>query len=286
MKNSSIPGGLPLFLLFVVVAISLTGFAQEPGQTRPPMPPGENRNTEPKKLDEPWVDGVKSPFDSNVKVSFTKSWMVVESDGIPTHKVGDFPNEHNPNKIEKQSYRFIIPREPKIAEKPTPLPMGPIGVAINGIPFYNPYNAEGNDAVMGPFAEVFDSCCGHPDQLGRYHYHKYPVCVKSPFKEVVGQHSNLIGYAFDGFGVYGPQGEEGKAPTDLDSCNGHADKTRGYHYHVTTKSPYILGAYRGVVDMSNFDQRGNFQGGRPPGPPPRRPYDRGRGQEKPPAKKE
>ena len=37
-----------------------------------------------------------------------------------------------------------------------------------------------------------------------YHYHKYPVCVKSPFVDEGEEHSPLIGFAFDGFPVYGP----------------------------------------------------------------------------------
>jgi hypothetical protein len=194
-----------------------------------------------------------NPFSSNVKVTFTETSMIVESDGIPNHPTGPFPNPTNPNHIQKQQYKFVIPRNPKIAEKPTALPFGPIGVAVNGIPFYNPYNAEGKDAVMGPNAEIFDSCCGHPDQRGRYHYHKYPVCVKTPFSDPVGEHSPLIGYAFDGFAIYGPNGENGKPPTDLDDCNGHTDVIRGYHYHVTANFPYILGAYKGVVDENQFD---------------------------------
>lgn len=223
----------------------------------------------------------KSPFEDNVKVAFTDTHMIVESDGIPTHKVGEFPNPTNPNRITRQSYRFKIPLKPVRAEKTTPTPMGPIGVAVNGVPFYNPYNREGNDAVAGPFAEVFDSCCGHPDQLGRYHYHKYPTCLKSPFQDKPGEHSPLIGYAFDGFAIYGPQGDGGKPPADLDECNGHSDQTRGYHYHVTKKAPYIIGAYRGVVDLEARDRRGRFLGNDstsprgdrppPPGDRPRRP---------------
>ena len=126
----------------------------------------------------------KNPFNDNVKVTFTDKHMIVESDGIPNHPHGDFPNASNPNSIKKQNYKFYIPLEPKPADKPTKTPFGPIGVAINGIPFYNQYNAEGGDAVK---LEVFDSCCGHPDPQGRYHYHKYPVCVKSPFKDEAGQ---------------------------------------------------------------------------------------------------
>ncbi len=189
-------------------------------------------------------------FNDNVKVTFTETLMIVESDGIPNHKTGEFPNASNPNRILKQHYQFKIPLKPRIADKPTRTPFGPIGVALNGIPFYNQYNREGQDAVR---MEVFDSCCGHPDPRGRYHYHKYPVCVKSPFKDTPGQHSPLIGYAFDGFAIYGPNGIEGKPSADLDECNGHSDGERGYHYHVTSGFPYIVGAYKGVPEPSNFE---------------------------------
>ena len=162
----------------------------------------------------------ENPFSQNVKVTYTATHMIVESDGIPNHKTAKYPNADNPNTIKKQHYRFQIPLYPKRADKPTPTPFGPIGVALNGIPFYNQYNREGEDAVR---LEVFDSCCGHPDPAGRYHYHKFPVCVKSPFKDTPGKHSPLVGYAFDGYGIYGPRGDQGNPPEDLDECNGHSD---------------------------------------------------------------
>jgi hypothetical protein len=212
------------------------------------------------------------PFDKNVKVTATADAWVVESDGIPTHPTGTFPNSTNPNRIQKQDYKFTIPRHPEKADKPTPTPFGPIGVAINGVPFYNPYNAEGRDAVLGPFAEVFDSCCGHPDPMGRYHYHKYPACIKSPFVDPKGKHSPLLGYMFDGFALYGPNGSDGEPPTDLDACNGHDDPDRGYHYHVTVRFPYLIGSYRGTPEPSNIDRprfagrNGPFTKGAPGGP--------------------
>ncbi|OYW21063.1 MAG: hypothetical protein B7Z55_06240 [Planctomycetales bacterium 12-60-4] len=100
--------------------------------------------------------------------------------------------------------------------------------------------------------------------------------MKSPFRDPKGEHSPLIGFAFDGYAVFGPNDSDGKPATGLDDCNGHEDAERGYHYHVTAKFPYILGAYRGVVEQANFDGPpgrgfGGPRGGRPPGPPPRRP---------------
>lgn len=216
-------------------------------------------------------DKEASPFLKlpNVKVTATETRWIVESDGIPNHPTAKYPNRDNPNRIEKQNYKFYIPRKPKKAEKPTKTPMGPIGIAINGIPIYNQFNAKGDDAVK---LEVFDSCCGHPDPGGRYHYHKFPVCVKSPFKADESGHSPLFAFAFDGFAVYGPEESKGKTPADLDECNGHSDAVRGYHYHATKEEPYLIGKYRGTPDPRNMERGGPGKGrggpGKGKGPPP------------------
>jgi hypothetical protein len=188
-------------------------------------------------------------FQGSAKVSFREGWMLVESNALPNHATGSFPNASNPNSIREQHIWFWIPLNPKKADKPTPTPFGPIGVAINGIPFYNQYNAQGGDAVR---LETFDSCCGHPDPSGLYHYHQYPTCIKSPFKDPAGEHSPLIGFMLDGYAICGPNGNGGKPPADLDDCNGHWDKERGYHYHVTKAYPYLIGAYRGMVLPGSF----------------------------------
>lgn len=221
----------------VVVAIAIIGMGgQRPiGAAASQRPPATQPAT---------------PFRSNVNVEVTDLLYIVHSDGIPDHSTGQFPNPHNPNTIRKQNYTFKIPRHPVWSDHITRTPMGPIGVAINGVPFYNPYTAEGRDAAK---SEVFDECCGHPDQLGRYHYHIYPKCIHTSFHDEPGKHSPLIGFAFDGYPIYGPNGEDGKPPKDLDECNGHGDPVRGYHYHVTNKFPYIIGGYHGVVEQSNFD---------------------------------
>ena len=204
----------------------------------------------------------------NVTITFEDDFMIFESDGIPNHEVGDFPNRSNPNRIEEQAYRFYIPLYPELAEEPSETPMGPIGIAITGALFFNQYNALHQDAVE---VEVFDDCNGHPDQRGLYHYHQNPICISETLDEP-DQHSFLIGYAFDGFPIYGPLGEKGEPPDDLNKCNGHVGATPEnedeiYHYHVTAEPPYVLGCYAGIVEARNI------QG--PPAneekpPPPRR----------------
>jgi len=193
-----------------------------------------------------------------VRLRHEPGFLVIESQGWPNHPTANFPNSGNPNTIRVQEFRFRLPLEPRKAAEITRLPMGPIGVALNGVVFFNPFEQGGMNAVEG-YSEVWlDSCCGHPQQTGVYHYHKYPTCVKSPFSDDGKRHSPVIGFAFDGFPIHGPYESEGEMAKDLegdrglDVCNGHEDSERGYHYHVTPgRFPYVIGGYRGVPEPSN-----------------------------------
>ncbi len=194
----------------------------------------------------------------NLRLSHDDTALIIRSQGYPNHPTAIFPNSGNPNTIKVQDFTFRLPLQPKLAGHITRLPMGPIGLALNGVVFFNPFEQGGMNAVEG-YSEVWlDSCCGHPQQTGVYHYHKYPTCVKSPFKDDGQQHSPIIGFAFDGFPVYGPYESAGQMAKDLsgkqalDVCSGHSDQERGYHYHVTPgRFPYIVGGYAGVPEASN-----------------------------------
>ena len=195
----------------------------------------------------------------NVKIHHDDRALIIDSQGYPNHPTAIFPNSGNPNRILVQQFQFRLPLKPELADQTTRVPMGPIGVALNGVVFFNPFEQGGMNAVAG-YSEVWlDSCCGHPQQTGVYHYHKYPVCVKSPFKDDGKQHSPIIGFAFDGFPIYGPYESDGVMAKDLsgssslDVCNGHSDEQRGYHYHVTPgKFPYVIGGYAGVPERTNI----------------------------------
>lgn len=205
----------------------------------------------------------------NIRISHDETCLIIDSQGYPNHPTAIFPNSGNPNSIQVQNFRFRFPLKPEMSERITRLPMGPIGMALNGVVFFNPFEQGGMNAVAG-YSEVWlDSCCGHPQQTGVYHYHKYPVCVKSPFKDDGKQHSPIIGFAFDGFPVYGPWESAKQMAKDLtgdaalDVCNGHQDQERGYHYHATPgRFPYVLGGYHGVVEPTNLRGPGrNMQQG-------------------------
>ena len=194
----------------------------------------------------------------NIKVRHDERFLIVDSQGYPNHPTAVFPNSRNPNRIRVQDFHFKLPLEPRRAGSITRVPMGPIGMALNGVVFFNPFEAGGMNAIEG-YSEVWlDSCCGHPQQDGVYHYHKVPSCVKTPFPDEGKGHSPVIGFGFDGYPIHGPFEESGLMARDLsgdralDVCNGHEDPKRGYHYHVTpNRFPYIIGGYAGVPEPSN-----------------------------------
>ncbi|XP_072041283.1 uncharacterized protein [Amphiura filiformis] len=167
---------------------------------------------------------------------------IFRSNGIPDHDTATWPWPGvNPNFIREQSYQYTLPKTPRFATEATCLPGGPIGMASNGLPLYNPWNAFSENAVAGDTAEIFDLCDGHPDEPGRYHYHKQPAsCL---FKDP----SQMLGVAFDGFAIYGPVDENGKTLTsaDLDECHGRYNNGGTYQYHATADFPYILGCFKG-----------------------------------------
>jgi hypothetical protein len=180
-----------------------------------------------------------------IKVEVSKDFLKVYSSGLPDHK----SERVNPNTPIGQKFVFKIPRVPKFAKSPAQVPSrGPIGIAVNGVVFFGPEDKQGKLAIEN---HGLDSCRGHPSDRGVYHYHSTPACIH---KNLSAKHSPVIGYAFDGFKIYGQLGEKGKKPNNLDKCNGHQDSGRGYHYHATTGFPYILGCYKGIAEPSNFDR--------------------------------
>lgn len=118
---------------------------------------------------------------------------------------------------------------------------------VSGSVVFSAIDAGGRDAVAH---EVQDDCGGPPQNTGVYHYHSLGECSDD---DTGGRHSSLKGYAFDGFGIYGHQGEAGEvlANDDLDACDGHTHsiawdgQTQAmYHYHATYEYPYTVGCYR------------------------------------------
>ena len=186
------------------------------------------------------------------------NYAIIKTNALPDHKTPYYKDTQwesamyeayngtntkfglNPNRIQTQSLTFKIPITPVKASTSSATPGGPIGVSLNGVPFFNQYAA-----MSSPLTNEingFDQYNGHPQQQGQYHYHVEPTYLTTKKGKDV-----LLGFLLDGFPVYGPT-ENGKTitNTDLDAYHGHtavtADYPKGiYHYHITSQDPYING---------------------------------------------
>ena len=192
---------------------------------------------------------VFEPFAENVTAHVDGQYLVVESNGLPSHQmmVGIVAWQQQvpiPQPfLGDNAWRF--PLHPKPADEPisvlkNPL-SGAIALAVNGVPIFCALNNRGEDTLLAGELDEWGGHCGRGDD---YHYHAAPVHLE---KQVgVG---NPIGYALDGYPILGFTEADGSTPTDLDKFNGHKDADGNYHYHATKNFPYINGGLMGVVTM-------------------------------------
>ena len=177
--------------------------------------------------------------------------------GLPSHGTGVFPiassdpvftYDRNPNSIRAQTLSISVALKPQLAATPSCLSGGAIGYTLGGVALFNGFDADQRDA---PAHEIQDKCGGHPEKNGSYHYHNLSACLENAGSG----HSAIIGFAMDGFAIFGVRGESGAELTnaDLDECHGHTHevtidgaKVSQYHYHATAVFPYLLGCFRGT----------------------------------------
>jgi hypothetical protein len=176
---------------------------------------------------------------------------------LPKHFTGVFPihnsdnaynYDRNPNAIKAKKMTITLPANPTIAPQASPLTLGVIGIIKSGSVLYNAVDLQGRDAVAH---EIQDQCAGHPEITGEYHYHNLSECIDDQRNT---GHSELMGYALDGFGIFGKYGENGKKINnkDLDEFHGHIHRILWdgqqvvmFHYHATDEYPYTIGAFKG-----------------------------------------
>ncbi len=205
---------------------------------------------------------------------------------------------NNPNRILVATETFRIPLNPVNNTTATDTALGTVGVAVNGMPIYNPFEDGNQTAATG---RIFSGCCGHPQLTGVYHYHKYPTCLRFLKGDVwqserekcdeldslivSGGHSPLIGFALDGWPIYGPVGWKDTnrvskllkssytgandaygnpsylaASGDLDDCNGLVSPTPEYpegiyHYVMSLEANTDGTVKREVSPYFGYDIR-------------------------------
>ena len=222
-------------------------------------------------IDGPWFNGdgtwdrtkkvhvrgrVHWPAARNVE-KLAGAWRMIRTNALPSGSVtGTFPvgaadpayaYDRNPNAISAHTIAIRVPAKPRLAARASCIG-AEVGIATNGVPIFNAFDAGGRDAGAH---EVQDRCDGHPQEQGVYHYHDISACLDMPGANP----SSLVGYAFDGFGIYGSRDASGRVLTDadLDACHGTTSlvrwqgrRVRMYHYVATHGFPYTVGCFRGT----------------------------------------
>ena len=225
------------------------------------------------------------------------TYRYVETDTCPPY---DNPGWDNPNRACQFDKMFKVPLEPTIAKVPIPLGekdsvfngitylkqdprpiFGAIGVLVNGVEVFGvgspcgfsslcPDEGAPTDYVDAVESEghTVDTCAGHASPTSSYHIHsglginsteQREACRLPVDKE--GEHSELLGWMFDGIGLYGQYGVGGEVPIDLDECGGHTHEVDGelvYHYHFKDEFPWTVGCYKGCPEVSNNEMELSF----------------------------
>ena len=178
------------------------------------------------------------------QVRYSANWSYVNTTGIPAYAVGPYL-DGNPNQAGNQNAIFKFPLNPtQNTGTPTATTGGNIGVFINGVAMYDfrdgvAWNTTTNALCGGPGNPTctgtpawyrdavlyerpgFDCSKGHPGGTN-YHHHQNPSAFDLDLNVIsnicnlydadglysinTSEHSPLIGFAYDGFPVYGAYG--------------------------------------------------------------------------------
>ena len=282
-----------LFMAAGVVAAT-AALADPPDRTRLPLGDGKISDqpqkgyvwachTDPNgrgaQVDGPWIDKANGTFDKTMKavVEGAVEWPGFFSIGIENgqrafttndlpadYTTGVFPispdsqayqYDRNRSRIGEQDMWFDVPADPVLLDEARCVP-GAVGILLSGVVLFNALDAPGRDAVAH---ETQDACDGHPQGGSVYHNHSVSSCLLASIDKGTGQ-SALVGYALDGFGIYGPRDENGVelSSDDLDECHGRVSEVEWdgkmvnmYHYVATADYPYTVGCMRGAYDNAD-----------------------------------
>ena len=188
------------------------------------------------------------PFSDVVKTRSDDNFFYVESNGVPDHEmmVGitawqqqvPLPQKYNGENA------WRIPLNPVPAKEPMSAKnnffRGAIAIAVNGVPIFNPIKNDGKtDTLLAGELDNFGGHCGRADD---YHYHIAPVHLEKQTGT-----GKPVGWALDGYAIFGYQDPAAKDFAPLDAMNGHTGPDGQYHYHATKTYPYLNGGFHGEV---------------------------------------
>jgi len=199
-------------LTFTGVSIIL---AQPRGRGGDPPPMRRNHTANTAKTVTYLTAKYDAPAESKVTIELTEYKRIIESNVMPDHKIGRFPNSGNPNSPSEQKFKVSLPLSPQTNEVATKAG-GAVGILVNGVlieagtgEFFFPednsapwnYNALGGAVKLG-----IDENHAHVQPTGKYHYHGIPTALFKELNVSSTAHSPIIGWSFDGFPIYGVYG--------------------------------------------------------------------------------
>ena len=197
----------------------------------------------------------------NVTSYFDDNYWYATTDNTPSSLVDNFPNSEVNRSISTGTVTFKIPRNPSSLQTQNQLVVPPasmVGTATNGHPFYTftmgskeklgeeiytintvylenhsvtftseaysiPNSFDRTEDVLHVSPTDFN---GHPDVNGVFHYHAFSSSLNDT---TAGQHSRILGFAFDGFPIYGP-----RMYANADGTGGVVNATSSYRLKSAT----------------------------------------------------
>ncbi len=148
-------------------------------------------------------------------VYFTTTDVYVSSSSVPGYTIG--PWTANPNTPADKNFISKFTRNPIVNNgTKTNTGLGSIGIWTNGVSLFNAKDGQywNGTAMSNGISNTgwnrnayywegisFDACKGHPGPDGTYHHHIAPSCLYNQTNTTT--HSPIIGYAWDGFPIYG-----------------------------------------------------------------------------------
>lgn len=207
-------------------------------------------------------------------VQYSSNWVYISTHGIPSYTTGPFL-DGNPSLASDQNGIFKFPLNPtQNTGTATSTNLGNIGLFINGVALFDyrdgvswknstnslaggPAGGTGDgvwnrDAVVAERAG-FDCAKGHP-AMGNYHHHQNPSAFDLDLNVISTicslydadglyaidstQHSPLIGFAYDGFPIYGAYGYK-----NANGTGGIVRIKSGFSLrNITTRTTYYDGS--------------------------------------------
>ena len=208
-------------------------------------------------------------YGTKTEVILKDGQRVMQTNALPNHPTGKFPNPNCPNGITPQNETYNIPVKPTLSgeSKWTWRP----GIAVNGI-FFEPETAEKFVCETGQVYKIeafqdlvnlgLDFNHAHVQPTGAYHYLGIPVDLVKELDK--GEDLIMVGFALDGFpiycsksGKYKPSFRLSDEPRTGDACSYRTPKVnieenlQGTNPNGTFVSDWVYEAGLGQLDECN-----------------------------------